>query len=117
MNRLFTYTDIYLAFNLPKPSGNAYTIQALSSNLISGYEVIALASNVFYKYAMNDTGASIRTTLSYKNTGNSTRLMTIGDVLDYLSQESCRLKFIPTSLLLDVYVIVNIKLQLHFRCF
>ena len=96
--------DIYLALTIPEPSSsqNRYTIQALSSNLISGYELITLVSNIFYKYTMNDTDASIQTTLIYKNTGNSTRQMTLGDLLDYLSQESCSLKFIPTSLLIDV---------------
>lgn len=117
MDRLLTYTDIYLAFNLPKPSANAYTIQALSSNLISGYEVIALASNVFYKYVMNDTSASIQTILTYKDTGNSTPIITIGDILDYLSQQSCLLKFIPTTLLLDVYVRLNGRVLLIGRCF
>lgn len=95
--------DIYLGLIIPKPSSeNSYTIQVLSSNLISGYEVIALTSNIFYKHVMNDTDASIQTTLIYKNTGNRTRLITLGDILDYLSQESCSLKFIPTSLLLDM---------------
>jgi len=104
MDRLYTYTDIYLAFNIPKPFNNTYTIQTLSSNLISGYEIISLASNTFYKYALNDTSASIQTTLIYKNTGNLTSNPSIGDLLNLLSIASCYLKLLPTSLLLDVYV-------------
>jgi hypothetical protein len=101
-DRLYTYTDVYLAFNIPQPLDDMYKIQALSSNLISGHEVINLASNTIYKYALNDTSASIQTTLIYKNTGNFSGQPTIGDVLNYLSQASCFLKFLPTSILLDV---------------
>jgi hypothetical protein len=104
MDRPYTYTDIYIALNIPKPSGNIYKIQTLSSNLISGYEIISLASNTFYKYALNDTSASIQTTLIYKNTGNFTSNPSIGDLLNLLSIASCYLKLLPTSLLLDVYV-------------
>jgi len=107
MNRLYTYTDIYLGFNIPKPVGNTYKIQALSSNLISGHEVLSLASNTFYKYALNDTSASIQTTLIYKNTGNFTGQPSIGQLLNLLSLASCFLKLLPTSLLLDVYVITK----------
>ncbi|CAF4553933.1 unnamed protein product, partial [Rotaria sp. Silwood2] len=59
MDHPYTYTDIYLGFIIPKPNGNKYKIQALSSNLISGHEVFSLASNIFYKYILNDTSASI----------------------------------------------------------
>ena len=104
MNRPYTYTDIYLAFNIPKPIGNKYQIQTLSSNLISGHEIISLASNTFYKYILNDTSASIQTTLIYKNTGNFTAQPSIGDLLNLLSMASCFLKLIPTSLILDMYV-------------
>ena len=68
---------------LPNLLEISYTIQALSSNLISGHEAVALASNLFYKYALNDTSASIQTTLIYKNIGNSTAQVTIGDILNY----------------------------------
>jgi hypothetical protein len=109
MDRPYTYTDIYLAFNIPKPSGNTYRIQTLSSNLISGYEILSLASNIFYKHILDDIDASIQTTLIYKNTGNLTAQYTIGDLLNLLSTASCYLKLLPTSLLLDVYVINLIK--------
>ncbi len=104
INRPYTYTDIYLGFNIPEPVNNIYKIQTLSSNLISGYEVVSLASNTFYKYALNDTSASIQTTLIYKNIGNYTVKPTIGDLLNLLSMASCFLKLLPTSILLDVYV-------------
>lgn len=107
MNRPYTYTDIYLGFNIPQPIGDTYKIQALSSNLISGHEVISLASNTFYKHALNDTSASIETTLLYKNIGNFTGQPSIGQLLNLLSMASCFLKLLPTSLLLDVYVIMK----------
>ncbi|CAF3979799.1 unnamed protein product, partial [Rotaria sp. Silwood1] len=66
MNRLYTYTDIYLGFQIPTPQEDTYKIQTLSSNLISGHEVISVASNIFFKYVLNDTSASIETTLIYK---------------------------------------------------
>ncbi|CAF4741174.1 unnamed protein product, partial [Rotaria sp. Silwood2] len=72
MDQQYTYTDIYLGFIIPKPNGNTYKIQALSSNLISGHEVFSLASNTFYKYILNDTSVSIQTTLIYENIGNFT---------------------------------------------
>lgn len=104
MDEPYTYTDIYLGFNIPKPIGNKYKIQALSSNLISGHEVISVASNTFYKYILNDTSASIQTTLIYKNTGNFTSQPSVGSLLSLLNIASCFLKMIPTSLMLDVYV-------------
>jgi hypothetical protein len=109
MDRPYTYTDIYIALNIPKPSGNIYKIQTLSSNLISGYEILSLASNTFFKNLSNDKDVSIQTTLIYKNTGNITAQYTIGDILNLLSIASCDLKLLPTSLLLDVYVINVIK--------
>jgi hypothetical protein len=117
MNRPYTYTDIYLGFNIPKPVGNTYKIQALSSNLISGHEVVSLASNTFYKHVLNDTSASIQTTLIYKSTGNFTMEPTLGDLLNLLSIASCFLKLLPTTLILDVYVAfknVNSKFLLCF---
>jgi len=118
MNRPYTYTDIYLAFNIPKPMENdTYKIQTLSSNLISGHEIVSLTSNTFYKYILNDTSASIQTTLIYKRTGNLTSEPTIGDLLNLLSIASCFLKFLPTSLLLDVYVILKIYHQKFLSCF
>jgi hypothetical protein len=110
-DRPYTYTDIYLAFNIPKLVGNISKIQTLSSNLISGHEVISLASDTFYKYALNDTSASIQTTLIYKNTGNLTAQPSIGDLLTLLSTASCFLKLLPTSLLLDVYVLLKTSIQ------
>jgi hypothetical protein len=101
-DRPYTYTDIYLGFQILKPQGDKYKIQTLSSNLISGYEVFSVASDTFFKYALDDTSASIQTTLVYKRTGNFTIQPTIGGLLNLLSIASCYLKFIPTSLLLDV---------------
>jgi hypothetical protein len=102
MDRPYTYTDIYLGLNIPEPIGNISKIQALTSNLVSGYEVVSLASNTFYKYILNDTSASITTTLIYKKSGDFAAQPTIGDLLNLLSMASCFLKFLPTSLLLDV---------------
>ena len=104
MDRPYTYTDIYLGFHIPKPNGNIYKIQTLSSNLIAGHEIASLTSNTFYKYILNDTSASIQTTLIYENTGNFTGQPSIGQLLNLLSMASCFLKLLPTSLLLDVYV-------------
>ncbi|CAF1011366.1 unnamed protein product [Rotaria sordida] len=104
MKRPYTYTDIYLGFNIPKPIGDKYTIQTLSSNLISGHEIISLASNTFYKYILNDTSASIQTTLIYKNTGNFTAQVSVGILMNLLSTASCFLKLLPISLLLDVFI-------------
>ncbi|CAF4092876.1 unnamed protein product, partial [Adineta steineri] len=105
MDLPYTYTDIYLGFNIPPPSGNTYKIQALSSNLISGYEVISVASNTFYKHALNDSNASIQTTLVYKkNTRNFTEEPSMGQLLDVLSMVSCFKKILPMTLLLDLFV-------------
>lgn len=100
----YVYTDIYLAFNIPKPEGNKYKIESLSSNLISGHEIISLASNTFYKYISNDSSASIQTTLIYKNIGNHTARPSFGEIWNFLSSASCKLKFLPTTILLDTYV-------------
>jgi hypothetical protein len=105
IDRPYTYTDIYLAFNVAKPSGNTYRMQALSSNLVSGHEVISVASNTFYKHAMNDSSASIETTLVYKATANFTAKPTVGDLFNLLNIASCVLKSIPISLIIDVYVL------------
>ncbi|CAF5048789.1 unnamed protein product, partial [Rotaria sp. Silwood1] len=86
MNRLYTYTDIYLGFQIPTPQEDTYKIQTLSSNLISGHEVISVASNIFFKYVLNDTKP------------------TLSSLLNVLSIGSCFLKIIPTSLILDVFV-------------
>ncbi|CAF4587897.1 unnamed protein product, partial [Rotaria sp. Silwood2] len=102
MDHPYTYTDIYLGFQVLVPQGNTYKIQTLSSNLISGYEIVSVASNIFFKYALNDTGASIETTLIYKKTGNLTIEPTIGSLLNVLSIASCYLKVLPASLILDV---------------
>ncbi|CAF5226257.1 unnamed protein product, partial [Rotaria magnacalcarata] len=67
-----TYTNIYLGFQISEPREDAYKIQALSSNLISGHEVVSVASNIVFKYALNDTSASIQTTLIYKKTSTLT---------------------------------------------
>ncbi|CAF2516694.1 unnamed protein product [Rotaria sp. Silwood2] len=104
MDHPYTYTDIYLGFQVLVPQGNTYKIQTLSSNLISGYEIVSVASNIFFKYALNDTGASIETTLIYKKTGNLTIEPTIGSLLNVLSIASCYLKVLPASLILDVPV-------------
>ena len=101
----YTYTDIYLAFRIPEPEGDKYQVETLSSNLITGYQAISVASDVVYKHVLNDTGASIETTLIYKRTGNFSVEITIGAVLNFLSLASCFLKLLPTSLLLDVYVV------------
>jgi hypothetical protein len=102
MDRPYTYTDIYLGFEIPAPQADRYKIQTLSSNLITGYEAISVASDTVYKHALNDTSASIQTTLIYKRTGNFSIEPTIGGLLNLLSIASCFLKFIPTSLILDV---------------
>ena len=68
----YTYTDIYLGFQVSEPQEDNYKIQTLSSNLITGYEVVSVASDIFLKYALNDTSASIQTTLIYKKTGRFT---------------------------------------------
>ena len=99
---LYTYTDIYLAFQVSEPQDGNYTMKTLTSNLVSGYEAVAVASNTLLKYLANDTSASIETTLTYKKTGNFTLQPSIGDLLNILSIASCFLKFIPTSLILDV---------------
>ncbi|CAF4318595.1 unnamed protein product, partial [Rotaria sp. Silwood2] len=104
MDHPYTYTDIYLGFNIPKPIENKYTIQTLSSNLISGHEFVSLASNTFYKYILNDTSASIQTTLIYKNIGNFTAKPSVGTLMNVLSTASCFLKLLPTSLMLDVFI-------------
>ncbi|CAF3562792.1 unnamed protein product [Adineta steineri] len=104
MDRPYTYTDIYLGFHIPAPQGDTYKIQTLSSNLISGYEVFSVASDLFYKYTLNDTSASIQSTLIYKKTGNLTIEPTLGSVFNLLSIVSCSLKILPTSLILDVFV-------------
>ncbi|CAF4595064.1 unnamed protein product, partial [Rotaria sp. Silwood2] len=46
----YTYTDIYLGFNIPKAIDDIHKIEALSSNLISGFEIVSIAPNTFYKY-------------------------------------------------------------------
>ncbi|CAF1565582.1 unnamed protein product, partial [Adineta steineri] len=105
MNRLYTYTDIYLGFNIPPPYGNKYKIEILSSNLISGYVVISLASNIFYKHALNDSSASIQTTLVYKKKAeNFTEEPSLAQLLDMYSTTSCFLRILPTSLSLDLFV-------------
>ncbi|CAF3806236.1 unnamed protein product [Adineta steineri] len=104
MDRPYTYTDIYLAFNIPAPNGDKYKIETLSSNLISGYEVISLASNTFYKHALNDTSASIQTTLVYKNTENFIKKRLIGQPSNLAGMPSCFKKILPTSLSLDLFV-------------
>ncbi|CAF3487847.1 unnamed protein product [Rotaria sp. Silwood1] len=104
IDRPYTYTDIYLGFNIPKPIRNKYTIQVLSSNLISGYEIVSLASNTFYKHILNDTSASIQTTLIYKNIGNFTAKPSVSTFMNLLSTASCFLKLLPTSLMLDVFI-------------
>ncbi|CAF3863736.1 unnamed protein product [Adineta steineri] len=104
MNRPYTYTNIYLGFNIPAPNGSTYKIQALSSNLISGYEVISIASNTFYKHALNDSSVSIQTTLVYKNTRNFTEDPSMGRLSDMLRMVSCFKKILPTSLLLDLFI-------------
>jgi hypothetical protein len=100
--RPYTYTDIYLAFHIPAPQTDTYTVQTLSSNLISGYEVISVASDTFYKHALNDETASIQTTLVYKKTGNITLTSSVDNAKDILSMISCFLKILPMSLLFDV---------------
>ncbi len=102
MDRLYTYTDIYLAFQVPAPQGDTYKIETLSSNIISGYEVISVASDTIYKHALQDPSASIQTTLIYKKTGNFTLKPTVADVMNLFSMISCFLKLLPMSLIVDV---------------
>lgn len=98
-----TYTDIYLAFQISTSSeADQYKVQTLSSNLISGYEIVSVASDTIYKNVLNNADASIKTTLMYKQSGNFTVQPTIGGLFNLLSIASCFLKFIPTSLILDV---------------
>jgi hypothetical protein len=118
MDRPFTYTDIYLAFNIPKPTRNKYKIETLSSHLISGYEVISLASNTIYKYALNDTDASIQTTLIYKKIGNFTKELSIEDISNDPNMIYFILKVLPIPLF-DMYVIFRKLLitSFHFILF
>jgi len=102
IDRSYTYSDIYLGFEIPLPQGDEYKILTLSSNLISGHEILSVASDVVYKHVLNDSSASIQTTLIYKRTGNLTIEPTIGGLLNLLSIASCFLKILPTSLILDV---------------
>jgi hypothetical protein len=102
IDRSYTYSDIYLGFEIPPPQGDEYKILTLSSNLISGHEILSVASDVVYKHVLNDSSASIQTTLIYKRTGNLTIEPTIGGLLNLLSIASCFLKILPTSLILDV---------------
>ncbi|CAF1239735.1 unnamed protein product [Adineta ricciae] len=105
MKHPYTYTDTYLAFNIPKPTGDRYKVESLSSNLISSHEVVSVASNTFYKYLSNDTSASIQTKLIYKSVGNFTEQQSIGELFDFVTTvASCFLKLIPTSLLFDVFL-------------
>ncbi|CAF4280095.1 unnamed protein product, partial [Adineta steineri] len=105
IDRLYTYSDIYLGFNIPPPSGNTYKIQALSSHVISGYEVISLASNTFYKHALNDSNASIQTTLVYKNTGNFIKESLINQPSNLSGMPSCLKTILPSSLFPDLFVL------------
>ncbi|UJR08715.1 hypothetical protein I4U23_012972 [Adineta vaga] len=103
IDRPYTYTDIYLGIKILKPIvRNKYKIQVLSSNLISGYEILSLASNIFYKYALNDTDASIQTTLIFQKTENFTTELNLDTKLNYLSIFSCHLKFLPITLFVDI---------------
>lgn len=102
MDRPYTYTDIYLAFQIPSPQGDTYKIQTLSSNLITGYEVISVASNLFYKYALGDTSASIESTLIYRRTGNFTVEPSVSGAIAVLNIVSCFIKILPFGLILDV---------------
>ncbi|UJR08477.1 hypothetical protein I4U23_012744 [Adineta vaga] len=105
MDRPYTYTDVYLGFNIPKPNGNKYKIQSLSSNLISSHEIVSVASNTFYKYLLNDTSASIQSTLVYKKTENFSEQRSVGELFNFITTvASCFLKLIPTSLLFDVFL-------------
>ncbi len=102
MDRPYTYSDIYLGFEIPAPQGDKYKIQTLSSNVITGYEILSVASDVVYKHALGDKDAAIETTLIYKQTGNFTIQPTLGGLLNLLSIASCFLKLLPTSLIMDV---------------
>ena len=102
MDRPHTYTDIYLAFNVPAPQGNTYTMQVLSSNLIAGYEAFSVASNTFIKHAKQDANASIQTTLIYQKTGAFTMPNSLRDFSGFLGSFSCVLNVLPSSLFLDV---------------
>ncbi|CAF1584834.1 unnamed protein product, partial [Adineta ricciae] len=104
MDHPYTYTDIYLAFQIPPPQGDTYKIQTLSSNLITGYEVISVASNLFYKYALGDTSASIQSTLIYRRTGNFTVEPSVSGAIAVLNIVSCFIKILPFGLILDVFV-------------
>ncbi|CAF1314882.1 unnamed protein product [Rotaria sordida] len=105
LQRPYTYTDIYLGLHVPKPNENTYTMQVLSSNLISGYEVLSLASDTFFKRAINETSAKIQTTLAYRKTENFTlHQPPLGDIMNSLSTASCTLKFLPTSLLFEIFL-------------
>ena len=77
-------------------------MRSLTSNLVSGHEAVSVASDTLFKYLANDTSASIETTLTYKKTGNFTLTPNLGDILNLLSIASCFLKFLPTSLILDM---------------
>ena len=101
-DQLATYLDIYLAFQIPKPTNNTFKIQILSSHLITGYEAIGVASNTFFKYTLNDTSASIQTQLIYREIENMTLKLNLGSLFSMVSVTSCYVKVIPISLMIDV---------------
>lgn len=101
IDRPYTYTEIYFAFELSAPHSDQYIIKTATSSLISGYEAIAVASNVMFKHAVNDPSASIQTTLIFRQS-KSTFSPDIGQVMGILSIASCFIKILPVSLLLDL---------------
>jgi len=102
IDRPYTYTDIYLAFDIANSDQGNYTVKTLSSNLIAGYEIVSVASDAVYKHALQNMQASIKTTLVYKRVGNITFEPTAGGFFTLLNMASCFVKIIPTSLILDV---------------
>ena len=101
IDRPYTYTEIYFAFELSAPQSDQYIIKTATSSLISGYEAIAVASNVMFKHAVDDPSASIQTTLIFRQS-KSTFSPDMGQVMGILSIASCFIKILPVSLLLDL---------------
>lgn len=102
IDRPYTYTEIYLAFDIAASDKENYTVKTLSSNLIAGYEIVSVASDTVYKHASQNMQASIKTTLIYKRLGNITFEPTASGFFTILNMASCFIKTIPASLILDV---------------
>lgn len=102
IDRPFTYTDIFLAFEILPPDNSTYEVHTLSSNIITGYQIFSIASDMIYKHVSDNMDAKIQSTLIYKQTGNFSIEPSLSSLLSILSIASCTLKLLPPSLILDV---------------